>query len=41
MAEATHEALRRWAAGLYPTNAAVELLIRAVDGGQLAEPGCL
>ncbi|SLI19762.1 Uncharacterised protein [Mycobacteroides abscessus subsp. abscessus] len=37
---ATHEALRRWAAGFYPKEAAVELLIRAVDG-RLAAPGCL
>ena len=27
-----HEALRRWAKGLYPLEAGVELLIRAFDG---------
>lgn len=38
--DATHSALRKWAAGDYPKEAAVELLIRAL-GGRLASPGCL
>ena len=38
--ETTHSGLRRWAAGFYPKEAAVELLIRALDG-RLASPGCL
>lgn len=33
-----HEALRRWAKGLYPLEAGVELLIRAFDG-RFANPG--
>jgi hypothetical protein len=33
-----HEALRRWAKGLYPLEAGAELLIRAFDG-RFANPG--
>ncbi len=33
-----HEALRRWAKGLYPLEAGVELLIRACDS-RFANPG--
>ena len=33
-----HEALRRWAKGLYPLEAGVELLIRGC-GGRFANPG--